>query len=288
MSVGSINSFLLHLKHLRRFLVEIRQSGLSLNLNKCVFAQPEVVYLGHVLGGGRHRPDQAKTAAIADMPIPETKTQLRRVLGLFGFYRAYIPHYADIARPLTELTRKNKPISLQWSQTEHQAFCLLKESLCEAPVLRVAMPGKPFRLYTDASAFCVGAQLAQIFDDDAVDDGRDSSSRAVGRGEYVAPPGEHPIAYASQKLTATQCAWSTVEREAYAIIWALNRFKDIIFGAHITVICDQNSLKYIADNAPKNSKLTRWALALQDWHLTVLYAKGKTQVAPDCLSRILW
>jgi hypothetical protein len=147
----------------------------------------------------------------------------------------------------------------------------------------VAIPGKPFRLYTDASAFCVGAQLAQIFEDE-----KTVVNHPVGRGEYVAPPGEHPIAFASQKLTPTQRAWSTVEREAYAIVWALSRFKDIIFGASITVICDQNSLKYVIDNAPKNGKLTRWALALQDWNMTIIYAKGKTQVASDCLSRITW
>ena len=98
---------------------------------------------------------------------------------------------------------------------------------------------------------------------------------------------ERPIAYASQKLSPTQCRWSTIEREAYAVIYALNKWNDIIFGSHLIVFCDHNPLAYIIDSAPKSAKLTRWALALQQQHsLEIKFKKGCLNVVADCLSRM--
>jgi len=80
-------------------------------------------------------------------------------------------------------------------------------------VLRIPTIGNPFVLHTDASGKAVGATLGEI-DEQGV---------------------EQPLAFASQKLTETQMAWATIEREAYAVIWALNRFRDIIFGSRVSI-----------------------------------------------------
>ena len=120
--------------------------------------------------------------------------------------------------------------------------------------MAVPVPGKPFILRTDASAVQVACQLAQC--------------DAVGN--------EHRIGFASQKLTSTQCSWSVIEREAYAIVWALNRFRNIIFSAPITVFTcatGNQPRKYLSDSATKSAKLTRWALALQEYDL-VLKTQG--------------
>jgi len=131
-------------------------------------------------------------------------------------------------------------------------------------VLATARPDQPFLLYTDASAILVGCQLAQ----------RDSTGK------------EHPVAFASQKLTPTQCAWATIEQEAYAVIWSLSRFRDVVFGSHITIFVDHNPLRYLTERAPKSAKLTRWALALQEYDITFEYTKGISNVVADCLSRL--
>ena len=78
---------------------------------------------------------------------------------------------------------------------------------------------------------------------------------------------------------------STIEREAYAIIWALNCFRDTIFGGKITVACDHNHLQYIRDCAPKSAKLLRWSLALKEFDLVMRYTKGRENVVADYLSR---
>ena len=137
-------------------------------------------------------------------------------------------------------------------EDEELAFERLKKSVCEAPVLVPPRIGEPFLLYTDASLYAVGCCLAQADD--------------LGN--------KHPIAYGSHKLTPTQSNWSTVEREAFAVLWALNRFHDIIFGAHITIYCDHDPLKYLLQNTSQSAKLTRWALAIQQFDIEIVHIKG--------------
>jgi len=237
--------------------------GMTLNLSKCDLAKPEVKFVGHFVGSGIRRPDPQRIEGLAHIERPRTKRDLRKLLGAFGYYRDYIPHFAEIVKPLTDLTGNKTKNVLPWEEHHQQAFLQLREVLCSPHVLRIPRIGHPFVLHTDASGVAVGATLGQL-DEEGV---------------------EQPLAFASQKLTETQCAWSTIEREAYAIIWALNRFRDTIFGAQITVVSDHNPLQYIRDCAPKSAKLLRWALALQEFDLIVKYKKGTENVVADFLSR---
>ena len=262
MGIGS-GSWSDHLSHLRQFLVIIRDNGMTLNLAKCNFAQPEVKFVGHFVGSGIRRPDPQRLEGIANMTRPHTRSELRKLLGVFSYYREYVPNFASIAKPLTDLTKKQTPSILPWNEEHQVAFECLRSRLCSPHVLRIPQFGKPFCLHTDASGVAVGATLGQL-DEDGI---------------------EQPLAYASQKLTGPQSAWSTIEREAYAIIWALNRFKDIVYGARITVFCDHNPLQYIKECAPKSAKLLRWALALQEFDIELRYAKGSDNVVADYLSR---
>ena len=258
------DDFQSHLVHFRRFLEVMRKAGLTLSIKKCSFAQQEVKYLGHIIGSGKHRPDPDRLRVVEEMKVPTTKKQLRQMMGLFSYYRSYVKNFAMIAKPLTDMTAARKPMTLNWGENEQSAFDDLRQKICQAPVLAVPQPGKPFRLYTDTSAIAVGCQLAQC--DDCGD--------------------EHPVAYASAKLTVTQCNWAVIEREAYAIVWALGRFRNIIFGAPVVVFCDHNPLRYLTESAPKSAKLTRWSLALQEYDLTIEYLRGASNKVADCLSRL--
>jgi hypothetical protein len=264
MSVCS-NDWLQHLSHLRMYLTEIRKSGLTLSIKKCSFAQREVRFVGHIIGSGRHRPDEVKLATVADLNRPTTKKEVRRMVGFFSYFRSYVPHLAELCVPFTNLLSKGKPNLVQWSELEEVAFCELKRALCACVKanLHIAQWGKPFGIHTDASNIAVGSCLVQW----------DSQGNEI------------PIAFASAKLSGAQLAWAAVEKEAFAVIWSLNKFRTWIFGAPITIFADCNPLTYLTSSAPKSAKLTRWALALQEFQITFKYRKGRENVVPDYLSR---
>jgi len=263
MAVGS-GTWLCHLDHLRLFLSTIREAGLTRNLNKSEFCKPAVKLLGHIVGSGVKRADPERLTAITAMPRPSTKKEMRRLLGVLGYYRKYIPQFAHIAKPLTDATHKEAPNSIVWRDEHEQAFVELQNKMCSPPLLVFPQIGVQFVLHTDASGLTVAAALGQCDKD--------------GR--------EHPIAFASQKLSGSQLNWAIIKKEAYAIIWALNKFRDIVFGAHIVIRCDHNPLQYIRECAPKSAKLLRWALALKEFDVDVQYTKGSHNVVADYLSRV--
>ena len=255
----------LHLKHIDRVLTKIGESGLKLKISKCKFAQKKVKYLGHIVGGNTHTPDPEKVSAVANLMFPATKRQMKSLMGLISYYRNYIPNLADIAKPLTDMTKRNGPCNLTPGENEMPAFHLLKQKLINAPILRCPDFDKPFIIQADASKYAIGSCLAQEFD-----------------GE------EHPIAFASAKLTGSQLNWSTVEREGYAIIHALKKFDNYIYGREIKIVTDHNPLTYITDTAPENPKLVRWKLSLQRYNtVSVSHRSGSSNGNCDALSRLL-
>ena len=192
---------------------------------------------------------------------------MRKIIGFFSYFKSYIPQFAFVSKVLTDLTQKDKPTKVIWTDVEESAFQELKRRLCEECTriqLHTVDFGKPFGLLVDASGFAVGACLIQWEED--------------GR--------EKPIAFASAKLAGAQLAWSTIEREAHGVIWALNRFRTWIFGSETTVFCDHNPLTYLTLNSPKSAKLTRCSLALTEFQITFKYRRGQNHEVADCLSRL--
>jgi len=200
------------------------------------------------------------------MKAPETKKQVRQVLGFFSFFRDYIANFAELAKPLSDLTSKRVPSKLPWGDEQSKAFDLLKQKLCQATTdsLQIVDFSKPFTIHVDASDFQVAGVLSQ------------SSSDGSDR----------PVAFISLKLTPTQRAWATVEKEVFAAIWALKRFRNWIFGKSVTIYTDNNPITFLTESAPNSAKLTRWALAIQQYDVTFCYKAGQKNVAADCLSRM--
>jgi len=155
-AVGSSNFELQIEKHIPAFLTAIRNSGLTLNLRETEFVKPEVTFVGHVVGSGRKRPDPNRLEAIQKLVRPHTKKELRSTLGLLG-YRLFVPNYAEIAKPLTDLTMNKCPVVLPWTETEQRAFERLKESLCISTGLHTPRIGQLYVLRTDASAVAIGS-----------------------------------------------------------------------------------------------------------------------------------
>ncbi len=142
------NDWQRHMEHLRAVLRALRVAGLTANPRKCAIGRVEVRYLGFHLGHGQVRPQIDKTAAVAACPSPKTKKEVRQFLGLAGYYRRFVPNFSDLTSPLTDLTKKEAPDPVQWTELCQQALTKVKAALCGGPLLHSPNFDLPFLLQT--------------------------------------------------------------------------------------------------------------------------------------------
>ncbi|CAI5657377.1 unnamed protein product [Oreochromis niloticus] len=252
-----------HIETLTDVFHRLGRASLTLNLAKCDFGKAMVTYLGKQVGQGQVRPLLAKIQAILDFPAPRTRRELRRFLGMVGYYRGFCRNLAEVVAPLTGLTSVLKPFV--WSSVCQSAFLAVKALLCSAPVLAAPDFARPFKLEVDASANGAGAVLLQE-DQHGVD---------------------HPIGYFSKKFNVHQRRYSTIEKEALSLLFALQHFEVYVGSSPSPVIVytDHNPLVFLMRMQNSNQRLMRWSLLVQDFNLDIRHKKGTENVLADALSR---
>jgi Reverse transcriptase (RNA-dependent DNA polymerase)/RNase H-like domain found in reverse transcriptase len=161
--IATENDKMEHTRRVHQFLDKLAAHNLFLKPEKCRFHQQEVEYLGVIIGQGEVKMDPVKVEGIANWPTPTTVREVQSFLGFCNFYRAFIPRFSHIARPLNDLTKKSKQWS--WNEDEEQAFQALKTICTSYPVLRTPDWSKQFVLETDASGFALGAVIMQEYED---------------------------------------------------------------------------------------------------------------------------
>ena len=242
-----------HLLQLCEVLKRLAEAGLQIKMEKCQFGMTSCDYLGHRIGHGKLQPSEAKVSAIQDFKTPKRKKDLRAFLGLAGYYRRFVPHYADIAALLTDLTGKLHPDKLQWEEQHQAAFSVLKEKLKKDTVMTGPDYRKPFVLQTDASEIGIGAVLSQVDEHEQ----------------------DRPVAYYSRKLKKAEKKYATVERECLAIVDGIKHFEVYLTGMPFTLVTDHGSLKYLHSMKDFGGRLMRWALRLQPYDYKVIHRPGK-------------
>ena len=140
-----------HLYHIEILFQRLREAKLKLKESKCNFLKKHAQYLGHLILGEGIEPVPEKLESIKQMPTPRTPKEVKQFLGLIGYYRKFIPKFSDVARPLTNLTKKDLPY--EWTPECTKTFEMLKNLLTQEPILKYPDPGKPYTLYTDASKY---------------------------------------------------------------------------------------------------------------------------------------
>ena len=148
-----------HLQHLEEIFECLRKAGLKLKLQKCSFFKKHIQYLGNLISDEGIQPLPEKLESKAKMPVPQNLKQIKQYLGLVGYYRKFVPCFSDIARPLTQLTRKNE--GFNWTTECDKCFHMLKNYLQEAPILRYSDLSADYILYTDASKYTYAGILMQ-------------------------------------------------------------------------------------------------------------------------------
>ena len=148
-----------HLEHLEIVFSCLQEAGLKMKCSKCDFFKSEIHYLGHLISPEGISSLPNKLDSIKHMPVPNSVKEIKQFLGLTGYYRKFVPRFADISRPLTTLTKKDA--KFKWTSACQKSFELLKEALCGEPVLKYADTSKPYTLYTDASKYGWAGVLTQ-------------------------------------------------------------------------------------------------------------------------------
>lgn len=257
-------SFEEHASLLTRVLERLKYAKLSINYDKCRFFRSELKYLGHVVDRFGLRVDPAKVSAITGFPTPKTKKEVRRFLGMASWYRRFIEGFATKAAPLNSLTStKAGSPKFNWSTEAEDAFNCLKAAIASSPVLACPDYSKPFRVYTDASAYGTGGVLTQGDKED-----------------------ERPVAFTSRTLTAAERNFSATEREALSVIHSIETWRCYLdTGREFEIHTDHSSLRWFISLESPTGRLARWGVRLAPYNFKIIHRKGSEQVVPDALSR---
>ncbi|GJT72502.1 putative reverse transcriptase domain-containing protein [Tanacetum coccineum] len=200
--------------------------------------------------------DPAKIESIKDWASPKTQTEIRQFLGLAGYYRRFIEEFLKIAKSMTKLTQKG--IKFDWGEKEENAFQLIKQKLCSAPILALPEGSEDFVVYCDASHKGLGVVLMER---------------------------EKVIGYASRQLKVHEKNYTTHDLELGSVVFALKIWRHYLYGTKCTMFTDHKSLQHILDQKELDMRQRRWLEFLSDYDCDIRYHPGKANIVADALSR---
>lgn len=254
-----------HMRLLKLIAERLTKANLTISLDKSRFCRKQVNYLGYMLTGDGVAIDNSRIEPILNYCRPKSVKDIRRLLGLAGFYQRFIGSYSKIVSPISDLLKKAQKKFL-WTEAAEEGFQELKSALISAPILANPDFNLPFVIESDASDNAVGAALIQKIDGEL---------RIIG--------------YFSKKLSSTQRKYASVEKECLGVLLAIEHFRHFVEGTKFKVVTDARSLLWLFTIGVEsgNSKLLRWALKIQSYDIELEYRKGKQNITADCLSRSL-
>jgi hypothetical protein len=244
-----------HMQHLKLVLEVLCTHNFVANQSKCKFGCAAIDYLGHIISGEGVAVDPEKVRCIMEWPKPKNVKGVRGFLGLTGYYRKFVKDYGKIARPLTDLTKKD---NFHWSELAQKAFDDLKTIMTTPPVLVLPNFSLPFEIECDAAGRGIGAVLMQ---------------------------NKQPIAYFSKALSDTNLTKSVYEKELMALVLAIQHWRHYLLGKAFVVYTDHRSLKHFLQQRISSPDQQCWLAKLLGFQFEVRYKPGQENKAADALSR---
>ena len=254
-------SFSEHLTRLETVFLRLQKANLKLKTNKCFFAKQSIKFLGHIISQEGIKPSPGKIEVIEQIRPPKNQKNIKQFLGMAGFYRKFIPRFAEIAIPMTKLLRKNKPFV--WDKECQESFDKLKQALTTHPILSFPDFKHQFYLFTDASGVALAGILGQQIND----------VKTV-------------ISYWGKTLNKAQQKYSVTELEALAVVESVKQFHTYLYGHKFTVVTDHSALKWLFTTKNLTGRPSRWALSLQEYDFEIIHRPGKDLQNADGLSRL--
>ena len=249
-----------HIRLLKDVLSRLREAGLTVKSSKVNLCQRSLHFLGHVVSIDGISPDPEKVETICNWPRPQNTKDVRSFLGLCNYYMEFVPNIQIIAKPLNELTGKAK---FEWTAEREESFSQLKDALTKTPVLAFPDNSRPFELSTDASDTGFGCILSQ----------RDTSGR------------ERPIHYVSKTFSNNELSWHTRDKEAYALVYALRKFRHYLLGRKFTWHTDHLGLRWLRNTKDPRGRYARWVEEIEEFEFVTSYRAGRDNQHADALSR---
>lgn len=250
-----------HVALLRQVCSRLVHYGLAVNVAKCVFAVPELTFLGHRINCHGIRPLPERTSSIAAFPAPRDRTGLQRFLGFVNYYRRFLPGAAQVLAPLHSLLQLKK---FEWSPQAQTAFEAAKNLLHDAVSLSFYNPSAPLALTTDASDVAVAAVLEQLVDDHW-----------------------QPLGFHSHKLSSAESNYDTFDRELLAIKLAIDKFHFLLEGRTFSVYTDHKPLTTALTSATVRSpRRSRHLSFISEYTSDIRHVSGKDNAPADALSRV--
>ncbi|XP_053548920.1 uncharacterized protein K02A2.6-like [Bombina bombina] len=256
-----------HRHNVERVLQRLMTYGLKVNLEKCAFMRDKLEFCGHVIDcHGLHTADD-KVKALQEAPIPQNASQLRSYLGLLNYYHCFLPQLAHTLHPLHQLLETNR--SWLWSSECNKAFQESKNLLLCSRMLMHYDLQKPLMIACDASPYGLGAVLSHTMPDGT----------------------DRPVAFASRSLTTAEKNYSQLDKEALAIVWAVKKFHNYIYGRQFTLLTDHKPLLTIFNprkgiSTTTAARLQRYALTLGAYHYCIKYRAHDFHGNADAMSRL--
>lgn len=267
------NSMKEHVDHVKQVLTILRDNGLRASLDKCSFGQNEIVFLGHTLSADGLRIPDDRIKHILDLASPESYSDLRRHVGLFNFYRRFVPHFSQIILPLQNLLTKLQPsgrgksVPWEWDTVHEDAFHAIKSNLASKVSLHYPDPNSHvFTVTTDASLTALGASLHQEVNGDSV-----------------------PLSFFSSKLSPAEQKYSTFDRELLGVYRAVKHFQPYITGQQVIIFTDHKPIvaafhakQFSKNSTPRRDRQFSFLLESVD---DIVHISGADNIVADALSR---
>lgn len=251
-----------HDRRLKLVLDRMQELGIFLNEEKCITNVDCLEFLGHELSSNGIRPTESKIEAIKNFREPSTLSELRSFLGLITYVGRFIPQLAEKTEPLRIMLRAGN--KFEWELKHKHAFEAIQSCLSKENFLGYFDSRDPCIVIADASPTGLGAVLMQ--------------QDIFGRTRI--------ISFASKSLTDVERRYFQTEREALALVWAVDRFKLYLLGTRFKLVTDCKPLQYLFKQRAKPcARIERWVLRLQAYNFEVVYEPGATNLA-DAISRL--
>ena len=239
----------------------MKSANLKLKPSKCKLFQLKVKFLESVVSARGIEPDPDKLTAISEWPVPVNLTEVRAFIELASYYRRHVERFSDIAKPLSELTKKNQ--LFVWRPEQQGAFEKLKYCLTHYPVLAPPLPEGECIIDTDASDFAMGAVLQQE---------QHGTVRV--------------IAYASKTFDVAEQMYCTTRKELTAVIYALKEFRHyVVGGVPFLLRTDHGALTSLLKTPEPIQQQARYLNFLADYNFEIQHRAGSQYGNSDGLSQ---